>query len=45
MLDATPRIEFGDATPAAEIPLYAATVRSGHATVFTVEGDRVRIAP
>jgi RND family efflux transporter MFP subunit len=34
------RIEFGDATPAAEIPLYAATVRSGHATVFTVEGDR-----
>jgi membrane fusion protein (multidrug efflux system) len=34
-------IEFGDTLPATEIPLYAATVRSGRATVFTVEGDRV----
>lgn len=33
-------IAFGDTLPATEIPLYAATVRSGRATVFTVDGGR-----
>ncbi|MGD0528595.1 MAG: efflux RND transporter periplasmic adaptor subunit [Polyangiaceae bacterium] len=33
-------IAFGDTLPATEIPLYAATVRNGRATVFTVDGGR-----
>jgi membrane fusion protein, multidrug efflux system len=32
------RIEFGDPVAAAEIPLYAATVRSHQATIFVVDG-------
>jgi RND family efflux transporter MFP subunit len=32
-------IGVGDAVPATRIPLYAATVRGGRATVFVVEGD------
>jgi membrane fusion protein, multidrug efflux system len=34
-------IEFGAPIPATEIPLYAATVRSSRAAVFTVDGDCV----
>ena len=34
-------IAYGDPIDVTEIPLYAATVRSGHATVFVVDGDIV----
>jgi len=37
-------IEAGQPVPATEIPLYAALVRGTRATVFVVEGDRIRRA-
>jgi len=36
------RIDVGEPTPAAEIPLYAASLRGPKATLFTVEGDTAR---
>ena len=35
-------IDIGEPVPATEIPLYAATVRAGRATVFVLDGDIAR---
>jgi RND family efflux transporter MFP subunit len=35
-------IEYGDAVPATEIPLYAATIRGSRAGVFRIENGRAR---